>query len=300
MDQTIDWIPGMKNVRLRDLPSFIRTTDPNDFMLNFVMGEADKASKASGIIFNTFDALEHDILDALSTMYPRVYSIGPLHLRINQLPAENKLKSLGGNLWKEEPECLQWLDSKQPKSVIYVNFGSITVMSHQQLVEFAWGLANSKQNFLWIVRPDLVMGKAAILPPEFVEETKERGLIASWCPQDKVLNHPSVGGFLTHCGWNSITESLGSGVPMICWPFFADQLINCRYVCNEWGVGIEIDSSVTRDGIEGIVRELMNGEKGMSMREKATEWKMKAEEAIGLGGSSSVNFDHLIEVLSNP
>ena len=99
-------------------------------------------------------------------------------------------------------------------------------MTNEQLVEFAWGLANSKQDFLWIIRPDLVKGVSAVLPEEFLEETRERGKLASWCPQEKVLGHSAVGGFLTHCGWNSTIESISSGVPMICWPFFADQQTN--------------------------------------------------------------------------
>ncbi|KAI3952377.1 hypothetical protein MKX01_005244 [Papaver californicum] len=111
---------------------------------------------------------------------------------------------------------------------MYVNFGSITVMTTQQLVECAWGLANSKHNFLWIIRPGLVVGELASLPVEFTEETKERGLLASWCPQEDVLHHASIAGFLTHCGWNSTLESLSCGVPLICWPFFGDQQTNCR------------------------------------------------------------------------
>ncbi|KAK9266026.1 hypothetical protein L1049_027259 [Liquidambar formosana] len=206
----IDWIPGMKDMRLRDLPSLVRTMDPNDALFGFAMGEAERGSKASAIIFHTFHELEQNVLDALSSMLPRVYAIGPLELLLKQL-TDDHLKSIGASLWKEEHECLEWLNSKEPNSVVYVNFGSITVMTPQQLVEFSWGLANSNHSFLWIIRPDLVVGESAILPPEFVAETKERGLIASWCPQEQVLNHPSTAGFLTHCGWNSTLESLSSG-----------------------------------------------------------------------------------------
>ncbi|PRQ52310.1 putative 7-deoxyloganetin glucosyltransferase [Rosa chinensis] len=168
---------------------------------------------------------------------------------------------MGYNLWKEETECLEWLDSKEHNSVVYVSFGSIAVMSPQHLVEFGWGLANIKVPFFLVIRPDLVVGESAILPPEFVAETKERGLIASWCPQEQVRNHPSVGGFLTHSGWNSTVESLCAGVPMLCWPFFSDQLTNCWYACNEWGIGMEISNDVKRGEVEKLVRELMGGEK---------------------------------------
>ena len=106
-------------------------------------------SKVSTIIMPIFHALEHDVLNALSTMAR----------------------------WKEECECLKWLDSEEPNSVVYVNFGSVIVMRPQQLLELAWGLANSKKKFMWVIRPDLVEGEAPILPPQTVEETKHRGLL---------------------------------------------------------------------------------------------------------------------------
>ncbi|GLT94381.1 hypothetical protein SLE2022_121240 [Rubroshorea leprosula] len=298
LDMVADWIAGMKNmIRLRDLPTFIRTTDRDDFMVYFLKRESEGARRASAIVLNTFDQLEHDVLVDLASSLPPVYTIGPLHLLVNQIP-QSPLSSIGTNLWKDEPDCLQWLNSKDPKSVVYVNFGSITVVTAQQLVEFAWGLANSKQSFLWIIRPDLVRGDSAMLPPEFLEETKDRSMMASWCPQEQVLEHPAVGGFLMHSGWNSTIESISFSVPMICWPFLAEQPTNCRYACIEWGNGMEIDSNVKRDEVEKLVRELMEGIKGGEMRKKAAEWKRKAEEAASPDGSSFLNLDKMInEVL---
>jgi hypothetical protein len=171
-------------------------------------------------------------------------------------------------------------------------------MTRPQLTEFGWGLANSKHPFLWIIRPDLVVGESAILPPEFLAETRDRGLIASWCPQEEVLNHPSIGGFLTHCGWNSIIESVCAGVPMLCWPFFGDQQLNCRYSCNEWGIGMEINNGANREEVGKLVRELMEGDTGKKMKKKVMEWKNLAEEATGPHGSSSINLNNLVnEVL---
>ncbi|XP_016475500.1 7-deoxyloganetin glucosyltransferase [Nicotiana tabacum] len=295
LDTVIDCIPSMKNLRLREFPSQIRTTDINDKLLNFIMGETEGASKASAIIFHTFDSLEFNVLRDLSLICPPLYTIGPLHLLTDQLP-ENNLKFLRANLWKEDEDCLQWLNSKEEKSVVYVNFGSITVLTKTQLMEFAWGLANSKKNFFWVIRSDAVIGDdSAMLPNDFVKETKERGLISRWCCQEQVLKHSSIGVFLTHCGWNSVMESIGIGVPMICWPFFADQHINCRYVCCEWGVGLEIGKNVKRDEVEKIVREVMYGEKGKKVKKKVSEWKKLAEEATGLEGSSSLNLDKLVK-----
>ncbi|XP_048433545.1 7-deoxyloganetin glucosyltransferase-like [Pyrus x bretschneideri] len=293
LDMVIDWVPGMKDIRLRDLPGCFRTTDPNDIVFNFAMEAVDRVDKASAVVVHTFDALEPDVLDALSSMPPPVYAIGPLQLLLYRLP-KDPLKHMGYSLWKEETGCLEWLNAKAPNSVLYVNFGSIAVMTPQQLVEFGWGLANSKLPFLWVIRPDLVVGESAILPPEFEFETKERGVILSWCPQEQVLNHPSVGGFLTHSGWNSTIESLSSGVPMLCWPVLAEQYTNCYYTCNEWGSGLEIDSDVKRDEVEKLIRELMEGEKGKKMKIMAMEWKKLAEESTGPHGSSSKNLENLV------
>ncbi|XP_028065707.1 7-deoxyloganetin glucosyltransferase-like [Camellia sinensis] len=294
LDTVIDWIPGMKGIRLKDLPSFLRTTDLSDFMIDFVCGEAERARRGSAIIFNTFEKLEHNVLEVLSSMFPPIYTIGPLHLLTNQIN-DDSLKLIGSNLWKEEPQCLEWLDTKGPNSVVYVNFGSITVMTPNQMVEFAWGLANSNQTFLWVIRPDLVTGDLAVLPPEFMEATKERGLLASWCPQEQVLDHPSIGGFLTHSGWNSTLESISSGVPMVCWPFFAEQQTNCWHCCTQWGIAMEIDNDVKKDEVESLVRELMVGEKGKEMKKKAVEWKRLAQETTeSSSGSSFLNLDKLV------
>jgi UDP:flavonoid glycosyltransferase YjiC (YdhE family) len=296
LGKVIDWVPGVKDIRFRDLPRLWRTTNPDDIMFNLSLEAVKGAHKASAVVVHTFEALEPDVLDALSSttsMLPPVYAIGPLQLLLNQIP-EHLFKSVGYSLWKEETECLLWLNTKATNSVIYVNFGSIAVMKPQHLIEFAWGLANSKLPFLWVVRPDLVVGESAILPPEFVAETKERGLIASWCPQEQVLNHPSVGGFLTHSGWNSTMESLSAGMPMLCWPVLAEQRVNCRYTCNEWGIGMEISNDVKRDQVEKLVKELMEGDKGKEMKNKVMEWKKLAEKASAPLGSSAITLDKLV------
>ena len=117
LETKIDWIPGLKNICLKDLPSFIRTTDQDDVSLNYLICQTERASRASGIILNTFDTFEQDALDALSSMLPRIYTIGPLVLLANQIKDEN-LKSIDSNLWKEQPGCVEWLNSKKPNSVV--------------------------------------------------------------------------------------------------------------------------------------------------------------------------------------
>lgn len=289
-----DWIPGMKNMRLKDHCSFLRTTDPNDFMFHFVRDAAESAVKASANIINTFAELEPEVLDALADALPRIYSIGPMHVFLKQVP-ESPVKSIPFNLWKEESECLRWLDSKEPGSVVYVNFGSVALLTPEQLVEFAWGLADSGHSFLWVIRPDLMPCETAVLSPAFQEATRGRKWLAGWCPQEDVLRHPSVGGFLTHCGWNSTLESLAAGVPVICCPFIGDQPTNCRYCCVEWGIGIEVEGEVSRECVVRLVRELIDGEAGRRLKAKALEWKRLTMAAVAPNGSSSVNVDMLIK-----
>ncbi|KAL6130137.1 hypothetical protein ACLB2K_068518 [Fragaria x ananassa] len=292
LDKPIDWIPGMKNMRLKDIPSFIRVTNVNDIMFDYVGSEAQNCLKSSAIILNTFDEFERQVLEELSVMFPDIYTIGPLALLGRHVPESKLVKSLSSGLWKEDAKCLEWLDKQKQDSVVYVNYGSIAVMTDQHLIELAWGLANSKHHFLWIVRPDVVV----VLLQDFFEEIKDRGYVTSWCPQEQVLAHPSVGVFLTHGGWNSTIETISECVPVLCWPFHGDQLTNCRFLCTDWGIGMEVNKDVKRDEIEALVKEMLEGEKCMKMRQTAREWKKKAIAATDIGGSSYNNFERLIKV----
>ncbi|KAG0522680.1 hypothetical protein BDA96_07G058500 [Sorghum bicolor] len=293
----IDWIPGMPPISLGDISSFVRTTDPDDFGLWFNDTEANNCTKAGALVVNTFDALEPDVLAALRAEYPRVYTVGPLGslLRLRHHDDDEAAAAAGGSLdlslWKHDTECLAWLDAQAPGSVVYANFGSLTVVTAAQLAEFSWGLAATGRPFLWVIREDLVAvagggPAAALLPPAFAAETAERGRVAAWCPQERVLRHRAVGCFLTHNGWNSTCECLAAGVPMVCWPVFADQFTVCKYVCEVWGVGRRLDAEVRREQVAARVGEVMESEE---VRSSAARWKAVAEEAAGAGGSSHEN-----------
>uniref|UniRef100_A0A251VDX6 Glycosyltransferase n=1 Tax=Helianthus annuus TaxID=4232 RepID=A0A251VDX6_HELAN len=257
LDMALDWIPGMEGIRLKDLPRNMLVTK-DDPRINFCLGAARMAEKVSHII-PTFYELEATLIDELQSIFPHIYSVGPLQLLLNQITQpKTKNSSLETySLWKEESECIDWLQDKEPNSVVYVSFGSETIISSQELLELGWGLVNSNHYFIWIIREDLVNGKAAVLLQELEEAIKKRGFIASWCPQEEVLNHHSVGGFLTHCGWGSLIESLSAGVPMICRPGAADQPVNCNQMCKKWEVGMELRNVIKRDEVEKLVRELM-------------------------------------------
>ncbi|CAL5058215.1 unnamed protein product [Urochloa decumbens] len=308
LDTVIDWAPGMPaDMRLRDFLSFIRTTDPDDAVLRRVIGLMDAVrTAASAVVLNTFDELEREVVAAVSALLPPpapIYTVGPLPLLAEHIVAGCPLDAVAAasaNFTKEDDGCLAWLDSKRPRSVVYANFGSITVLTAQQVEEFAWGLANSGYEFLLVIRDDGHDGGG--VTPEFVEETKGRGYVTSWCSQAAVLRHEAVGAFLTHCGWNSTLESMCCGVPMMCWPFGADQQTNCRFACTEWRVGIEVGGDdVSREEVERLVRDVMGGEKGVELRRRAAEWKEKAAAAASQpGGSSWVNLERLVKEVFHP
>ncbi|XP_042453493.1 linamarin synthase 2-like [Zingiber officinale] len=282
LDTPIDWIPGLENLRLRDFPTFVRTTDPDDVMLNLIVRRATvDAPRCAGLILNTFAALEGPVLAAIRSKYPNLYAIGPL-------PSS----PVSSSLWKVEVDCLRWLDAQPDASVLHVNFGSITVVTKSQLKEFAWGLARSGHRFLWAVRPDLLRdGDAAAIVKEMAAKVGDRGAVVGWCDQQRVLAHPATAAFLSHCGWNSTLESVVEGRPVVCWPFFAEQQTNCRYLCATWRIGVEISGEVTQEEVERCVRTVMADEE---LKRRAAEWKEKARDATGPGGSSTTDLDRLV------
>lgn len=166
-------------------------------------------------------------------------------------------------------------------------------MTRDQLMEFWHGLVNSGCKFLWVIRPDAVAGDRNI-PVEVAEGTKERGYIVDWAPQEEVLAHKAVGGFLTHSGFNSTLESVIEGKPMICWPYFMDQQVNSRFVEKFWKLGLDMKDTCDRVIVEKMVRDLMV-ERRDEFRESADRMAEKGRNCLREGGSSYANLDRLIE-----
>ncbi|CAL4928153.1 unnamed protein product [Urochloa decumbens] len=244
---------------------------------------------SSGLILNTCDALERRELAGLRRdLAVPVFDVGPLH----------KFSPVGdSSLLCQDRTCLDWLDQWPPASVLYVSFGSLACMSSQDLDETAWGIAGSGVPFLWVVRPGLVRGCEAsqLLPEGFEAATRGRGMVVAWAPQQEVLRHRAVGGFWTHNGWNSTAESICEGVPMLCRPYFGDQMGNARYVESVWRVGLELTGELERGSVEAAIRRLMTDTDGAEMRARAGELKKAVAECTGKGGSSRVAIDKLVE-----
>nr|XP_027109740.1 7-deoxyloganetic acid glucosyltransferase-like [Coffea arabica] len=305
MELAVKSVPGMENIlRRRDLPGFYRVDDLDDTTFQIIKTETQQTPRAQAVILNTFEDLEGPILSHIRKHMPRLYTIGPNHFhltaRLGAKATETETLISSASLWEEDRSCLDWLDSQPPKSVIYVSFGSITVVRREQLLEFWYGLVNSGQRFLWVVRPDSIMGEAGggKIPAELETATKARGYMVGWAPQLEVLNHPSVGGFLTHGGWNSTLESMAAGVPMLCWPYFADQTINSRFVSEIWKIGLDMKDTCDRVIIQKMVAELMHARKDEFLR-RADAMAKLARKAVTQGGTSYNNLDSLVEFIES-
>ncbi|XP_059445062.1 UDP-glycosyltransferase 76E4-like [Corylus avellana] len=243
------------------------------------------------IIYDTVDCLENSLLAKIQQQCQvPTFPIGPLH-RISSGPSSSLLE--------EDTSCLSWLDKQSCNSVIYVSLGSIASMDVKELVEMGWGLVNSQQPFLWVVRPGSILGAEwiEVLPEGLKKNIGERGYIVKWAPQKEVLAHGAVGGFLSHCGWNSTLESICEGIPMICRPCFGDQKVNARYVSHVWRVGLELEGDLERGEIEKVVKKLMIDEEGEAMREKAKKLKENVKLCIKEGGSSYNSINRLVEMI---
>ncbi|XP_031263646.1 7-deoxyloganetic acid glucosyltransferase-like [Pistacia vera] len=300
LDSLITTVPGMETfLRGRDLPSFCRPNDINDPIFQHFMDWILKSSETNALILNTFEDLEAPILSHIRTKYPKIYAIGPLDLHLQtKLSSSNSImpSQSSNSLWEVDKSCMAWLDRQPPQSVVYVSFGSLMMLTREQFMEFWYGLVNSKQRFLWVIRPDSVATDEGERPRELEEGTKERGYIVSWAPQEEVLAHKSVGGFMTHSGWNSTIESLVARVPMICWPCLFDQQVNSRFVSEVWKIGVDMKDVCDRKIVEKMIYEVMV-ERREEFVKSIDRMAMLAKMCVSDGGSSSRNLNHLVEDL---
>ncbi|XP_024028759.1 UDP-glycosyltransferase 86A1-like [Morus notabilis] len=214
----IDYIPGVKAIESKDLPSYLQETDVSTIMHRLIDEAFKDVEKADFILCNTIEELELEAILALQEKQP-FYAIGPL--------PSGFTKGIVPTSLRPESNCTQWLKPKPCGSVLCVSFGSFLTSRKRDIDEIAHGLALSKVNFIWVLRHDAVSYEESyVLPIGFEEEVEDRGLVVKWTNQFEieVISHPSIGGFLTHCGWNSISQSIWCGVPILCFPLTTNQI----------------------------------------------------------------------------
>ncbi|XP_040381360.1 crocetin glucosyltransferase, chloroplastic-like [Oryza brachyantha] len=289
-------LPGLPPLPVGDLPSFlIEASDPSDFFHSIfttfrdLFDTLDREIPKATVLINVFQELEEATLPAVGAY--DVVPIGPV------LPSGDEAA-----LFKQDDsKYMEWLDTKPAGSVVYVAFGSLTVMAKGQLDELLPGLEESGRPYLCVVRKD---NKAVLEDDEAAVAAGHRnGMVVEWCDQVRVLSHPAVGCFVTHCGWNSVLESIACGVPMVGVPRMSEQQMNARLVEREWRVGAraEVDgggvlrAAELRRRVEEVMGSEGEGEAAAEVRRTAAAWKRTVEEALGKGGSSDRNLTAFVE-----
>ncbi|KAL3722354.1 hypothetical protein ACJRO7_034690 [Eucalyptus globulus] len=278
-------------------------------LTKFVNVMKDSEKTCFGVVMNSFYELEPAYADHYRTFLGiRSWFVGPLSL----CNKETEDKAHRGNEASiDQHECLKWLDSKQPTSVIYICFGSMTNFNAAQLHEIAVGLEASGQQFIWVVKkdPNAEEGKEEWLPDGYESRIRNKGLIIrGWAPQALILDHEATGGFVTHCGWNSILEAVAAGVPMVTWPVAAEQFYNEKLVTQVLKIGVDIGvkqgvipfgDSVKSERVEEAVKRVLVGEEAEEMRRRAKALAEMARGAVEEGGSSWSDLGALIQELKS-
>ncbi|XP_010032103.1 beta-D-glucosyl crocetin beta-1,6-glucosyltransferase [Eucalyptus grandis] len=229
------------------------------------------------ILLKTFREMDGKYMDYLSSLSgKKVLTVGPL--------VEDPDNMEDGD------SIIEWLDKREQSSTIFVSFGSEYFLTEKEREEIAHGLELSNVNFIWVIR--FPVGESIeleeALPKGFLERVRDRGLVIDgWAPQGKILEHPSIGGFVSHCGWGSLMESMKSGVPIIAMPMLHDQPLNARMV-EEVGVGLEVkrneSGELERLEIGKVIKDVVVEKDGDSVRKKTKEMsdiiRNKGEEEL--------------------
>ena len=274
---------------------------------SWISYHAGRYRETKGIVVNTLQELEPYALQSLYSdlQLPPVYPIGPI------------LDLDGSAGWDSNPaqyeRIMEWLDQQPLLSVVFLCFGSMGSLRASQVEQIAVGLERAGVRFLWALReppkaqledPTDYGDYKNVLPNGFLERTVGIGLVSGWVPQARVLAHKAIGGFVSHCGWNSILESLWHGVPIATWPVYAEQQMNAFEMVKELGLAVEIrldyrvgGDLVLAEEVEKGVRCLMNGSDEIKRKVKAMSEKCRV--AWMENGSSYTKLMSLIEELTS-
>lgn len=280
-EELVGYIPGLSPFKIADLPSNLHREDQ---LLQYLLKFISNVPKAQYLLFSSIYELESSVFEALKLEFPfPLYPLGPL------IPY---FKKNGAN---DDPEYFTWLNSQEPDSVLYVSLGSFLSVTNSQFDEIVAGLRDSGVKFLLVARD-----KAFALKNDVCVDI---GMVVPWCDQLRVLSHPSIGGFWTHCGWNSTNESIFAGVPMIGFPIALDQPAVSKIIAEDWKNGWKLKGAewgrqclVRREEISMLVNRFMDpeNEEKKEMIKRSREIREICRGAIQEGGSSESNLDSFI------
>ncbi|KAF7123423.1 hypothetical protein RHSIM_Rhsim12G0070600 [Rhododendron simsii] len=254
-----------------------------------------------GSILNSFDGLEGEYLDHLRKEmgHGRVWGVGPLSVvgGDEAVGRVNPDQISGGGV-------LSWLDGCPDGSVVYVCFGSQKLLKRDQMEALASGLERSGIRFVWVVKSASAQQTAngyGVIPDGFEDRVSGRGMVVKgWAPQVLILSHRAVGGFLSHCGWNSLLEGVAAGVMILAWPMEADQFVNARLLVEDTGAAVRVcegaDSVPDSVELAQTIAESMSG--NTAQKVKAKHLRDKAIEAVKVGGSSWKELEALVRELA--
>ncbi|KAL1564508.1 limonoid glucosyltransferase [Salvia divinorum] len=286
-------IPCLPVLEHDEFPSFLHPNSPYRVLSKAILGQFGNLSKTFCVLMDTFQELELETIEYMSKICRPIMTVGPL---FKELGCASALRAD----FHVAERCTEWLDSKPGCSVVYVSFGSVVDLKQEQVDEIAHGLLESGVSFLWVLRPP------HSLPEGFVDEVGERGRVVRWSPQEEVLAHPATACFLTHCGWNSTVEAMASGVPVVAFPQWGDQVTNAKFMVDVYKVGVRLcrgDAEgriVTRDEVVRGLKAAISGPQAAEFREIAVKWKKSAEAAVAEGGSSSKNIQDFVDQVVRP
>ncbi|CAN7110359.1 unnamed protein product, partial [Brassica rapa subsp. narinosa] len=293
-------IPSLPLLKHGEIPSFLHPSSPFAAYGEVILDQLKRlvSHKPLFVFIDTFQELEKEIVDHMSNLCPQVKfsPLGPLFKMAQTISSDVK-----GDISAPASDCMEWLDSREPSSVVYISFGTIVHLKQEQFEEIAHGVLSSGLSFLWVVRPP--MEGSSVKPYVLPRELEEKGKIVEWCSQERVLAHPAVACFLSHCGWNSTMEALSSGVPMVCFPMWGDQVTDAVYLVDVFKTGVRLgrgaaeEKIVPREVVSEKLLEATVGKKAVEIRESARRWKEEAEAAVAYGGSSDRNFQEFVDEL---
>lgn len=307
-ERLVDDIPGVPTLPAKALP-FPRP-EVSEFFFQLRVGMLDRIGEVAGVLINTFCKLEEEALVGASRYLSKpVLAVGPCvpqFMVSGDGDRSNKCRRGGMTSGDETDEhVMRWLDAQAPSSVVYISFGSLAVaMGDRQAREIWEGLKASKQPFLWATPSQVVKTLVADSEKE-EQQQQQQGRVVAWAPQQRVLSHPAVGVFMTHCGWNAALEGLSAGVPMLCCPQFLDQPLTSIMSVQLWGVGLQLAESGTplqSEAVERMVRLILQEEEGKLLRQRASHLRQAAMESRRRfpPGSSVESMHSFIKLIQSP